>query len=323
MRILITGAGGAAAVSVWKSLSAEHELHMADMDPLAAGLYLVPPEQRLIIPRGDAPELVPALRRACEQRKIEALLPTVDAELAPVAAERESFESRGIALPISPVECLRICRDKQLLIEKVQGKVPVPTNEPLTPAAADRIDSFPCFIKPRLGAGSRGIAKIDRREELLTLPMDGSIMVQEYLPGEEFSVDVYVRRDGKAIAAVPRERMKIDSGIAVASRTINIPEAIESAVRTAEIIGIRGTANVQFKRAADGVFKLLEVNPRFPGTLPLTTAAGIDMPKLMVAELMGQPVPDTLMPFKELMTVRYWTEHFFEPAEWEAVCRQL
>ena len=54
MRILITGAGGAAAISVWKSLSAEHELHMADMDPLAAGLYLVPPEQRLIIPRGDA-----------------------------------------------------------------------------------------------------------------------------------------------------------------------------------------------------------------------------------------------------------------------------
>ena len=63
MRILITGAGGAAAVSVWKSLSAEHELYMADIDPLAAGLYLVPPERLLIIPRGDAPELVPALPR--------------------------------------------------------------------------------------------------------------------------------------------------------------------------------------------------------------------------------------------------------------------
>ena len=63
MRILITGAGGAAAISVWKSLSAEHELHMADMDPLAAGLYLVPPDRRLIIPRGDAPELVPALHQ--------------------------------------------------------------------------------------------------------------------------------------------------------------------------------------------------------------------------------------------------------------------
>jgi hypothetical protein len=72
MRILITGAGGAAAVSVWKSLAAEHELHMADMDPLAAGLYLVPPDRRLIIPRGDTPELVPALHKACQERRIEA-----------------------------------------------------------------------------------------------------------------------------------------------------------------------------------------------------------------------------------------------------------
>jgi carbamoyl-phosphate synthase large subunit len=321
MRILITGAGGAAAISVWKSLSAEHELHMADMDPLAAGLYLVPPEQRLIIPRGDAAELVPVLHRACTERGIAALLPTVDAELGPVARARDRFESDGIALPISPAECLRICRDKQLLIEAVQGKVPVPGNEPLTEAVAARIDAFPRFVKPREGAGSRGVAKIDSVADLEKQPKDGSLLLQEYLPGEEYSVDVYVRRDGRVIAAVPRNRMKIDSGIAVASRTINLPEVIQSAIRTAEIIGIRGVANVQFKRGADGLFKLLEVNPRYPGTLPLTIAAGIDIPKLMVDELMGRPVPDRLMPFKELMVVRYWTEQYFDAREWEVLCR--
>ena len=96
MRILITGAGGAAAVSVWKSLGAGHELTMADMDPLAAGLYLVPPERRLIIPRGDSPKLVPTLFEACKARRIEALLPTVDAELAPVAAEHARFAAIGV-----------------------------------------------------------------------------------------------------------------------------------------------------------------------------------------------------------------------------------
>ena len=160
MRILITGAGGAAAISVWKSLSAEHELHMADIDPLAAGLYLVPPDRRLIIPRGDAPELVPALHRACKERRIEALLPTVDAELAPVAAARDSFESIGVALPISPVECLRICRDKQLLMDAVQGKVPVPDSEPLTEAVAARVDVLPAL---RQAPGGRGVAR--RRED--------------------------------------------------------------------------------------------------------------------------------------------------------------
>ena len=322
MRLLITGAGGAAAISVWKSLAAEHELHMADMDPLASGLYLVPEAQRLIIPRGDDPRLLDVLYDACKARRIELLLPTVDAELFPVAMARDRFESIGVTLPISPAECLRICRDKQLLLDAVQGKVPVPGNEPLTQEAADRVDSFPRFVKPRLGAGSRGIAKIERRGDFDTQPKDGSVMLQEYLPGEEFSVDVYVRRDGVVIGAVPRERMKVDSGIAIASRTVNVPEVIQAAIRTAEIIGIRGVANVQFKRAADAVFKLLEVNPRFPGTLPLTAAAGVDIPKLMVDEAMGRPMPDKLLPFKELMVVRYWTERYFDAREWEALCRR-
>ena len=127
MRILITGAGGAAAISVWKSLAAAHELHMADMDPLAAGLYLVPADRRLIIPRGDDPELIAVLHQACKARSIEALLPTVDAELAPLAEERERFEvDRRQLCRFRPVECLRICRDKHLLLEKVKGAVPIP-----------------------------------------------------------------------------------------------------------------------------------------------------------------------------------------------------
>lgn len=322
MRILVTGAGGAAAVSVWKSLSDGHELHMADMDPLAAGLYLVPPAQRLIIPRGDDPQLVPTLLQVCQARGIQALLPTVDSELAPVAAAGDRFDAIGVALPISPLECLRVCRDKQLLLEKVKGRVPIPESEPLTQAAADRATSFPRLAKPRKGAGGRSVTRIDSREDLDALPKDGSFLLQEFLPGEEYSVDVYVARDGRVVGAVPRERMKIDSGIAIASRTVDVPEVIRSAVETARLTGVRGTANIQFKRAADGVFKLLEVNPRYPGTLPLTTAAGIDMPKLMADELAGKRLPDGPLPFKELMVVRYWTERYFDPREWEALCRR-
>jgi carbamoyl-phosphate synthase large subunit len=321
MRILMTGAGGPSAISVWKSLSAQHEIHMADMDPCAAGLYLVAEDRRLLVPRGDAPELVPALLAACRARKIDLMLPTVDAEFVPLALARADFEALGVALPISPLDCLRVCRDKHELLARVKGIVPVPDYEPLTPEAAARVTSFPRFVKPRLGAGSRGAEKITRREDLDALPQDGSILVQEYLPGEEYSVDVYVRGDGRVIAAVPRERMKTDSGIAVTARTVDVPEVIEAARRVAEEIGVRYVANVQFKRAADGIFKLLEVNPRFPGTLPLTTAAGVDMPKLLVDDVAGKKLPNGPLPFKEIMVVRYWTEHYVDPKEWVKLCR--
>ena len=321
MRILMTGAGGPSAISVWKSLSAQHEIHMADMDPCAAGLYLVAEDRRLLVPRGDAPELVPALLAACRARKIDLMLPTVDAEFVPLALARADFEALGVALPISSLDCLRVCRDKHELLARVKGIVPVPEYEPLTPEAAARVTSFPRFVKPRLGAGSRGAEKSTRREDLDALPQDGSILVQEYLPGEEYSVDVYVRGDGRVIAAVPRERMKTDSGIAVTARTVDVPEVIEAARRVAEEIGVRYVANVQFKRAADGIFKLLEVNPRFPGTLPLTTAAGVDMPKLLVDDVAGKKLPDGPLPFKEIMVVRYWTEHYVDPREWLKLCR--
>lgn len=321
MRILLTGAGGPSAISVWKSLSAEHELHMADMDPCAAGLYLVAADRRLLVPRGDDPGFVPAVLEACKARGIDVLLPTVDSELLPLALARGDVERLGIALPICPLACLRDCRDKHALLSRLEGMAPVPDSEPLTQDVAGRTNRFPRFVKPRLGAGSRGAAKVTRREDLDALPKDGSYLLQEYLPGEEYSVDVYVRGDGHVIAAVPRERMKTDSGVAVTARTVKAADVIEAAVRVARAIGVRYVANVQFKRAADGVFKLLEVNPRFPGTLPLTIAAGVDMPKLLVDEIAGKKLPDGLMPFDEIMVVRYWTEHYLDPEDWRTLCR--
>ncbi len=322
MRILITGAGGPSAISVWKSLSPDHEIHMADIDPCAAGLYLVPGERRIIVPRGDSPDLAPALLAACRARSIELLLPTVDSEFVPLASARADFEALGIALPISPLEALRVCRDKDLLISRLRGLAPVPESEPLTAEVAARVTSFPRFVKPRSGAGSRGAVIISSSRDLEAQPKDGTVLLQEYLPGEEYSVDVYVHSDGRVMAAVPRERMKTDSGVAVTARTINNAELIAAAVRVAEVIGIRYVANIQFKRAADGLFKLLEINPRYPGTLPLTTAAGVDMPKMMIDDVAGRKMPDGLLPFKEIMVVRYWTEHYFDPSEWENLCRR-
>jgi carbamoyl-phosphate synthase large subunit len=320
MRILLTGAGGPSAISVWKSLHAGHELHMADMDPCAAGLYLVPAAQRLLLPRGDDPQLLPVMLGACRDRAIDLLIPTVDAELVPLAQAEAEFARLGVKLALAPLDCLRLCRDKHALLEQLAAAVPVPSCALLTAATVAAASAFPLFAKPRLGAGSRGIALIQNRADLALLPQDGSYLLQEWLPGAEYSVDVYVRSDGRVIAAVPRERMKTDSGIAVAARTLHVPDVIDAAVRAAQAAGIRYVANIQFKRARDGVCKLLEINPRFPGTLPLTAAAGIDIPALLVADLSGATLPDQLLPFTERMVVRYWTEHFFDALEWRQMC---
>lgn len=322
MRVLITGAGGPAAVSIWKSLKDDHQLFLADMDPSAPGLYLTAAGQRFVIPAGDSPQLVDALLQLCKAQRIEVLLTTVDAELAPIAARSAEFNAIGVQVPLSPHATLQMCRDKYLLLKHLQGAAPVPEFVLLSPRTQAEISAFPRFAKPRLGAGSRGIKLIENAAALNELPLDDSYLVQELLPGVEFSVDVYVTSQGQVIAAVPRERIRTDSGIAITARTLHHAELIAAAIAVAKAADIRYVANIQFKQAADGVFKLLEINPRFPGSLPLTAAAGVDIPKLLMADIQGQPLPSELIEFQDLLMVRYWTEHYLDPSEWEALCRQ-
>jgi carbamoyl-phosphate synthase large subunit len=115
---------------------------------------------------------------------------------------------------------------------------------------------------------------------------------------------VLVRGDGQVMAAVPRTRDRIDSGVAIAGRTVHDAELMAAATEVVEAIGLVGIGNVQFKRAADGTPGLLEVNPRVPGTLTLTAAAGVDMCSLALADLLGEPVADTV-DWVEVAVVRH------------------
>ncbi len=317
MRILITGAGGPAAISVWKSLNAGHELHMADMDPCAPGLYLVPGPQRHIVPRGDAAEFVSDVVALCKQQNIELLVSTVDSELVPIAKRRSELEGNGTRVALPSLELLTMARDKAALLTHCDGVIPVPFSIVWSGENTIETVKLPAFSKPRSGSGSRDLKKIDTQQDLMSLPTDGEFLVQEWLPGEEYSVDTYVSQAGHVLAAVPRIRMKTDSGIAITARTVHHQDVIDQAILLAKHIGLRFVANIQFRRAVDGTPKLLEINPRFPGTLPITAAAGIDIPQLLVRDILGEALPTTLMPFKEVMAVRYWTEHICSPFEYD------
>ncbi len=321
-KILVTGAGGAAAISVWKSLQNVASLHMADVDDCASGLYLVPAERRLLLPRGDAPEFVPYVLDECKRRGVELLIPTVDAELLPLALASDAFAQAGIEVAVAQPDVLAVIRDKAALLTRANGVVPVPWSMVWTESSSTDLPSWPAFAKPRAGSGSRDLMMIRTIEDLRQVPRNGEFVVQDWLPGEEFSVDVYVSRAGVALASVPRIRMKTDSGIAVTARTVVAPDVAQAAVDLVKALGLPLVANVQFKRDANGVAKLLEINPRFPGTLPLTAAAGIDIPRLLLDDFSGRTLPSALLPYAEVMTVRYWTEHPVNIDEWRQLAAQ-
>ena len=172
--------------------------------------------------------------------------------------------------------------------------------------------ALPVIVKPRSGSGSRGIRLVERRAELEVLERDGTLLVQEHLPGPEYSLDVIARADGHVAGVVPRERLKVDSGIAVTGRTLHDDAARgASRARSPRRSASRRSPTCRSSSTSTGEPALLEVNPRFPGTMPLTVAAGIDMPRLAIGEALGTPIPDGPLPFEDLAMVRYFEERFF------------
>lgn len=303
-RVLVTGAGGPAGVAVIRSLLLRPDVIVfaADMDGWASGLYLVADERRRLVPPGAHPDFVAALQRLVRDDQLDVVISTVDVELIAVADRRDELAPAVLAAP--PGETLRVALDKLALAERCEttGRVPRTVQ-----AGADALAvewEFPVFAKPRSGAGSRGVRIVLDRAALERLPLDENLIVQDLLPGEEYSVDVIADGKGHVVAAVPRTRERVDSGVAIAGRTLHDIELERTATGVAEAIGLIGVANVQLRRGRDGRAMLLEVNPRFPGALPLTISAGVDIPSLVVDLFLGRPLPNKIE-FRELATVRF------------------
>lgn len=315
-RVLVTGAGGPAGVAVIRSLvkREDTEVFAADMDGWASGLYLVRADRRRIVPRGASEGFVDSLIAMCREDSIDVLFSTVDVELPPLARRRDELLAVGTALAAPTYETLVTALDKFTLAERCTPVSKVPHTTLLNQEGVKGDWAFPVIIKPRSGAGSRGVRLIESRAELEALTLDDAIIIQEHLPGDEFSVDVLAGLDGHVIAAVPRSRERVDSGVSIAGRTVRRAELEETAGTVARAIGLTGVANVQLRYDSSGSPALLEVNPRFPGAMPLTIAAGVDMPSLLLDIVLGVPVPEHIE-FAELANVRFLEDVFLDPSD--------
>jgi len=67
-------------------------------------------------------------------------------------------------------------------------------------------------------------------------------------------------------------------------------ELVELTRRLLDRLEWHGVAMVEWRRAEDGTLNLMEINPRLWGSLPLTIAAGVDMPRGLLALALGQPL---------------------------------
>ncbi|HET7216466.1 MAG TPA: ATP-grasp domain-containing protein, partial [Vicinamibacterales bacterium] len=121
-------------------------------------------------------------------------------------------------------------------------------------------------------------------------------VIQEYLDGPEFTIDVLCDFQGRVLSVVPRERVVIRAGVIDRGRTSNDPRLIDLALACAGAIPFAGAINIQC-RVANGRPVVFEINPRFSGGIPLTIAAGADFPRMILDLVAGRQVSPAIGAF--------------------------
>ncbi|MCB1786252.1 MAG: ATP-grasp domain-containing protein [Gammaproteobacteria bacterium] len=229
----------------------------------------------ITLPRFGTPAFWSVLDDAIVREAVDAVLPVRDVELAGWAERAENGRLAARTL-LSSAATLRVCHDKARLYEVATAAgVACPPWQHLERTTGDALVAGPAIVKPLHGSGSRGIVRLgDGRGWHAELCDDSAgRLIQEFVAGAEFSVDCFAERDGRLAACCVREREIVQQGQSVAGRILDDPYLVGQCERLAEVLSFRGIINFQFVRDARGAW-LIDVNPRFPGGIAQTVAAG-------------------------------------------------
>jgi carbamoyl-phosphate synthase large subunit len=313
IRVLVTSAGSAPAAAVIKALRRATdwrlEIGAVDMAPHAVGFCLADWAER--IPAARDPSFVERLLEVVRRRRVEYVFPIIDEELPVWAAHAETFAREGVRVFTNPLACVEIANDKRSTAAHCAARsLAHPRTMDAAEALALGAEAYPLFAKPAGGRGSIGAARIPDRESLRRHLADRpDDIVQSCLEGREFTVDVLTNPGGKIVALVPKERLEVKSGMATKSATRTVPEVAAFTEKVVAAFGVRGVANVQVMLTRDGPV-LIEVNPKFATSLPLTVAAGANLPALLIALARGEWNPVEKIPYRsDLLLLRCWDDH--------------
>lgn len=268
---------------------------VTDINPLSPAVHIA--DRAYLVPLSHAPEYLDEIAAICDAENVRLLVPTIDDELELFATARERFARSGVRVAVSEPQTAALCNDKFATCTHLRARG-VAAAETFVPGELPAAPRFPLFVKPRIGRGGVGAFRATNQRELdFFLHYVPSAIVQEFLDGPEFTIDVLCDFEGQVLSIVPRERVVIRAGVIDRGRTSNDPALLELAASCARVVPFAGAINIQC-RIVNGRPVVFEINPRFSGGIPLTMAAGADFPGMLVALVEGRTVAPTVGAFQ-------------------------
>lgn len=296
IRILFTSVGRRVElvqefVFAAKKLNYDLEIFGADITDTAPALKFC--DRTVLVPKINDTLYIPTLLECCEKNCIDLLIPTIDTDLLVLSKNKKDFQNIGTKVLVSEKNKIAICRDKRLTATYFQSlglASPLPVDD-----YEEYHFGFPAFIKPKDGSSSIFAYKINNQHELKTFASQvPDYIIQPFIDGTEYTVDVFCDFEGQPIYITPRIRLAVRAGEVLKTKIVQ-DEIIVNEIKTL-IADYKpcGPITVQLIRE-NGTNKdyFIEINPRYGGGAPLTMKAGANSAQALLKLLTGELVKYT------------------------------
>lgn len=274
-----------------RELGLPGEVIASDMSRLSSAFHAA--DRAVQVPPCQSEQFVPDLVEVCRAHAVRLVVPTIDTELAVLAANRDRFAAVGATVVVSDPETVAIGSDKELTHAWLErNRFPTVRQTTAREAVEDRDGwPLPLVVKPRWGSASIGVGVVRSHEELELAARRPDMVAQTVAPGTEHTVDVLLDGSGRAVCAVPRRRLEVRAGEVSKGVTVRCPTVAQLVRRMCETLpGAYGAVTVQvFLDDAEGEPRVIEINPRFGGGFPLSWEAGARFPRWLIEEVAGLP----------------------------------
>jgi predicted ATP-grasp superfamily ATP-dependent carboligase/ribosomal protein S18 acetylase RimI-like enzyme len=273
------------------------KVHVGDASPLAMSRFsrYAASFSRLPDFFVEPERYIDCLLEALKKTGAEILLASHE-DVGLVSRYRERFPEH-IRMAVPAWESYQAAEDKLRLMEIAsQYGCPVPRTYAAAEGELEKLSkelAFPVVLKTRIGNSAKGVAIAHHAEELKekyrfladTYHLAGERLpfLQEFLPGRAAGVCA-VYDHGRPLAFFAEEYLRCKEpgrfGTSTLRRTLEEPALVESGRRVLDGLKWHGPVHLDFIQDAEGVYRLIELNPRPWGAMALAIYAGVDFPWL-------------------------------------------
>lgn len=264
------------------------------------------------VPACQDPDYERAIYEIILKESIDIILPVVSYDTPFFAQRKAQLEQMGVRLLVCDIQTHEQLHNKKTMYETMRSiGIPVPQSYENNPPL-----SYPAIIKPTVSSGSKNVCKLENDADYRYWSSKlRDYVVTDFIEGTEFTVDCLFDKSGRLVLHNTRERVRMNGGAVVITRQadtigplISILQKIQSHLK------IEGPVNFQYIADRENRLFLTDFNTRFAsGGLPLTVAAGYDIPNLMIRIMLNQDVDVShIVPPKGLTMYRYYQEWITE-----------